>query len=186
MADYEDLIKIIEGTFGKDVNLQAQDSDGNGVDLTGCTVKWHIYEPEATIATAIFTCTEVDLSLGKVKYTLLSTDWSTTGTADSGSETTTVDAERGEADDFWLNTYITFTSGLNAGEKRRVTGFAADTDTITHEAFSNAVVTGDEYVLTRLEEGYYKTALVATKVGYDEEFPNLTLRIIAKSPRSES
>lgn len=77
MATYESEIEIVEGTYGKDVNLQAQDADGNGVDLTGCTVKWHIYAPGGTSCVLIATCTAVDLSVGKVKYTLQQTDWDT-------------------------------------------------------------------------------------------------------------
>jgi hypothetical protein len=75
MATYKDEIELVENTFGKEVHLQAQDSDGNGVPLTGCTVKWHVHEPAGSTCVLIATCTEVDLSVGKVKYTLLEADW---------------------------------------------------------------------------------------------------------------
>ena len=115
MATYKDEIEIVEGTFGKDVHLQAQDSDGEGVPLTGCTVKWHIFEPSGTTCVLIADCVEVDFSLGKVKYTLKEADW---------------------AED-------------------------------------------------KLEGGKdYKTALVATKAGYHEEFPDLILRTKAQAPTS--
>jgi len=77
MATYESEIEIIENTVGKDINLQAQDSDGNGVDLTACVVKWVVYAPEGTTPLWEVTCTAVDLTTGKVKYTLLAGDWGT-------------------------------------------------------------------------------------------------------------
>lgn len=70
------------------------------------------------------------------------------GTADSGTTTTTVDAERTEANDYWNGYYIKFTSGSNFGRERLITDFDAATDTITHNAFPNAVAVDDTYVLT--------------------------------------
>jgi len=73
---YEEEIEIVEGTFGKEVYLQAQDADGNGIPLTGCVVKWVIFESEDSIAAILnVTCTDVNLSEGKVKYGLLESDW---------------------------------------------------------------------------------------------------------------
>lgn len=183
MVTYKDEIEIIDGTIGKDVNLQAQDKLGNSIDLSGCTVKWIVYVPEATYPVLEVTCTAVDLSTGKVKYALLITNWSTSGTADSGSETTTVDTERTEASDFWIGAYIRFTSGLNIGLERRVTAFNSGTDTITHEAFPDAVVVGNEYVLVRLEGTKdYTSSLIADKTGYHEEFKNLKVIIKSATP----
>jgi len=70
------------------------------------------------------------------------------GTADSGSTTTTVDAERTEADHYWNNYYIKFGSGPNAGMERLVSHFDSGTDTLTHAAFPNAVAVTDTYVLS--------------------------------------
>jgi hypothetical protein len=54
------------------------------------------------------------------------------GTADSGTTTTMVDAARTEADtDYWKGCWILFTSGTIAGQARLITGFNAATDTIT-------------------------------------------------------
>ena len=75
MATYTDEIEIAYDTYGKDVNLQAQDENGDGVSLTGCTVKWKIIDPYSGTAVRNVECTDVDLSDGKVKYTLLETDW---------------------------------------------------------------------------------------------------------------
>lgn len=70
------------------------------------------------------------------------------GTADSGSTTTTVDSERTEADDYWNNAYILFTSGPNDGLSRKITDFNATTDTITHESFPSPVAAGHTYLLS--------------------------------------
>ena len=59
------------------------------------------------------------------------------GTADSGTTTTMVDAARTEADtDYWKDMAILFTSGTISGQARLITAFDAATDTIT---FSPAV-----------------------------------------------
>lgn len=57
------------------MHLQAQDSDGDGVPLTGSTVKWHIHEPAGSSCVLIADCVEEDLTVGKVKYTLQEADW---------------------------------------------------------------------------------------------------------------
>ena len=71
----------------------------------------------------------------------------TTGNADSGTTIIMIDAERTEGDDYWLDYYIKFGSGLNQGCERKVTHFVAATDTMTFLAFNNAVSAGDSYVL---------------------------------------
>ena len=54
------------------------------------------------------------------------------GTSDSGTTTTMVDAARTEADDdYWKGMLIVFTSGTIAGQARIITGFTASSDTIT-------------------------------------------------------
>lgn len=72
------------------------------------------------------------------------------GTADSGNVggTTTVDAERTEADDYWNGATIIYVTGSNIGVTRAITDFDAATDTITHAAFANQVVAGDQYKLS--------------------------------------
>jgi hypothetical protein len=57
---------------------------------------------------------------------------SVSGTSDSGSATTMVDAARTEADtDFWKGSWIHFTSGNLLGQARLITAFDPATDTIT-------------------------------------------------------
>ena len=72
------------------------------------------------------------------------------GTADSGSTTTTVDADRTEADHYWNNYYIKYGSGPNSGMERLVTHFDSGTDTLTHAAFPNAVAATDTYVISSI------------------------------------
>jgi hypothetical protein len=73
----------------------------------------------------------------------------TSGTADSGTTTTTVDSERTEADHYWNDYFIKFGSGPNAGYERAITHFDAATDTITHVAFPNVVANTDTYVISK-------------------------------------
>lgn len=54
------------------------------------------------------------------------------GTSDSGTTTTMVDAARTEADtDYWAGQIIVFTSGTILGQARQITAFTPGTDTIT-------------------------------------------------------
>jgi len=86
MANYtQRSIELVDGMDGKDINLQALDKNGDPVPLTGCTVKWHIWKDGATSCVLIATCVAVDLSVGKVKYTILAADWGT-GKLESGND----------------------------------------------------------------------------------------------------
>lgn len=63
------------------------------------------------------------------------------GTSDSGTTTTLVDADRTEsATDFWKGSWIRFTTSPNTGEVRLITAFNPATDTITFTpAVSSAI-----------------------------------------------
>lgn len=63
-----------------------------------------------------------------------------TGTADSGTTTTLVDAARTEADDFWNDMLLVIIAGTNVGQARRISDFVAATDTITVDAAFNAAI----------------------------------------------
>lgn len=69
------------------------------------------------------------------------------GTADSGTTTTMVDAARTEADtDYWdENHLIVFTSGNIAGQARVITGFDPATDTITFTPATTQAVGTNTY-----------------------------------------
>lgn len=73
----------------------------------------------------------------------------TSGTADSGTTTTMVDAARTEADtDYWKGSWIRFTSGNISGQTRLITAFTPATDTITFTpATTQAVATQDYEIL---------------------------------------
>ncbi len=68
------------------------------------------------------------------------------GTSDSGSTTTMVDAARTEADnDYWTGCLIVFTSGNIAGQARQITSFVAATDTITFAPAATQAVSTQTY-----------------------------------------
>lgn len=68
------------------------------------------------------------------------------GTADSGTTTTMVDAARTEADtDYWRGQVIYFTSGNISGQARLITGFNAATDTITFSPATTQAVGTNTY-----------------------------------------
>ncbi len=68
-----------------------------------------------------------------------------TGTADSGSSTTMVDAIRTEADDVWNGGWILFTSGAIANQCRLIINFVASSDTITFAPPTTAAVGTETY-----------------------------------------
>lgn len=98
-----------------------------------------------------------------------------TGTADSGSTTTMVDAARTEADtDYWVGDLVRFTSGNISGQTRLITAFDFTTDTITFApATTQAVATQNYEILpwgavdVRLWNGTAPNNLVAGAVDSD-------------------
>lgn len=70
------------------------------------------------------------------------------GTADSGSTTTLVDAERTESNDnHWVDARLRVTSGPMAGMERLVTGFVASTDTLTFSPALPSAISTQTYEL---------------------------------------
>lgn len=68
------------------------------------------------------------------------------GTSDSGTTTTMVDAARTEADtDYWAGSLIVFTSGNIAGQARYITGFTPASDTITFTPVTTQAVATQTY-----------------------------------------
>lgn len=82
-------------------------------------------------------------SLGLGKWLTVSR----TGTSDSGSTTTMVDASRTEGDDAWNDAGLVFTSGANFGRMVLVTDFDAASDTCTFTPAVPTGVTTELYVL---------------------------------------
>lgn len=98
-----------------------------------------------------------------------------TGTADSGTTTTMVDAARTEADDFWNGQLLVFTSGSNAGLARVITDFTASSDTVTFSpALPNAVSAADAYEIA--PAGQLLNALFAEPTGV----PGATISLAEK------
>jgi len=77
----------------------------------------------------------------------------TTGACDAGgSASTVVDAERTETTaDFWKGATLEFINGDNVGQRRRVSGFAVVTDTLTLDVTTDPLPAtptgGDGYIL---------------------------------------
>ena len=71
-----------------------------------------------------------------------------TGTADSGTTGSMVDTARTEAEDYWKDGYIVFTTGDNTGEIRMIKEWDWNNDKLTFDyALPNTVEAGDEYTL---------------------------------------
>jgi hypothetical protein len=68
------------------------------------------------------------------------------GTADSGSTTTLVDAALTEADaDYWKGNVVLITSGTSANQVRLITGFTPATDTVTFAPALTQAITTNTY-----------------------------------------
>lgn len=89
-----------------------------------------------------------------------------TGTADSGTTTTLVDAARTEADtDYWEGDILVITSGTSSGQARTIVGFTPATDTITVEPAFTQAITTNTY---RIEPGPSRVELrTATQASID-------------------
>lgn len=88
----------------------------------------------------------IDSSVGAYQSGLTPILPTTSATADSGTATTVVDAERTESDtDYWKGSWIRFTSGNISGQVRYITGFDATTDTITFTPATTQAVTTQTY-----------------------------------------
>lgn len=91
----------------------------------------------------------------KTGYALTSADklailTAASGTADSGTTSTIVDAERTEAaTDYWKDSCVLMTSGANINQLRRISAFNATTDTITVDPVFTSAVGTDTYILLR-------------------------------------
>lgn len=87
---------------------------------------------------------------GATSATILNRYWGSavvTGTADSGTATTMVDAARTEIDDYWNGSLLVFTSGGNQYQARRITDFDNASSTITFSPAASDGVTTENYVI---------------------------------------
>ena len=101
----------------------------------------------------------------------------TTGTSDSGSTTTMVDAARTESDtDYWKGSWIQFTSGNINGQVRLITGFVPASDTITFSpAVTQAVATQTYSLLAAADIDLVNT--VSTLTGHTAQTGDSFARI---------
>lgn len=71
-----------------------------------------------------------------------------TGTADSGTTTTMVDAALTQADtDYWKGSLIVFTSGTISGQARLITAFTPGSDTVTFSPATTQAVGTNTYII---------------------------------------
>jgi len=71
------------------------------------------------------------------------------GIANGGSTTTLVDSELDQPDGYWNNYDLVMMSGANVGQKRVISGFDQNTNTITvSSAFPFPIASGDKYVIS--------------------------------------
>jgi len=120
------------------VDIEAQTDDigaaGAGLSDIPWNADWDV-EVQSEVNDAL-----VALSLDKLVIV--------SGTADSGSTTTMVDAARTEADnDYWKGRLILFTSGNISGQCAIITDFVAGTDTFTFAPPLTQAVSTQTYVI---------------------------------------
>lgn len=157
---------ITAGTITTTTNLTTN-NDKTGYSLTAVT---GLGNQTADITGTITTATNVttvnglaanvitaaSIATGAIDADALAADGVTeimsvvSGTADSGSTTTMVDAARTEADtDYWKDMGILFTSGTIAGQARLITAFTPGTDTITFSPATTQAVGTNTYEIFR-------------------------------------
>jgi len=71
------------------------------------------------------------------------------GKADSGTYSTMADSARTEAIEYWNDGVITFTSGNNNGESRKVKNFSFGGNFVFQSSFPYEIETDDDYTLSR-------------------------------------
>lgn len=92
---------------------------------------------------------------------------SDSGTATGGSATSVVDtAKTTWTTDQWKGYYVKMTSGLNNGERRRITASSIGPPTLTTDTFSSAVAGGDKYYITS-DRHFMRTNNVLSDLCYD-------------------
>jgi len=98
-------------------------------------------------------------------------DRETTGVADEGTGTTLVDADRTEADDFWVGMTLVVTDASDSREYRtEITEFEEASGTLTFYALPISVAEGDRYRI----EGYPVLPQTAATISGNEASVQLT------------
>lgn len=154
-----DIVGNITGNLSGSVG-SVTGAVGSVTGLTPATVHADLDDIQARIPAALVSG-RIDASVGAMAANVmtasaLAADAVTeinsvvSGTADSGSTTTMVDAARTEADtDYWKDMMILFTSGTIAGQARLITAFTPGTDTITFTPATTQAVGTNTYEIIR-------------------------------------
>jgi hypothetical protein len=147
--DNTSLYVIVPDAIGTDVwgwlNTQAATPTVAGVPEVDLT---HISGSAVSATTAQLGVNVVNLNNNLLSVQRLQAFWSAcfSGTSDSGTTTTMVDAARTEADsDYFKGSWIHFTSGTISGQTRRITSFDPATDTITFSPATTQAVSTQTY-----------------------------------------
>lgn len=158
------------------VNVQAISTDSTAADNLELFFDGTGYNASnsaiGTVATATAVTTVNGLAANVITAAATAADFGTevrsivSGTSDSGTTTTMVDAARTEADtDYWKGCLIYFTSGTISGQVRLITGFTPASDTITFSPATTQTVGTQTYEIlpagtVRLFEGTHTSAVV--------------------------
>ncbi len=128
-------IALIDAAIDSDMTLVIADHDKTQSDIVLISSK---LDSDAVLADADHDKTQSDIAL--ISGSMVS------GTADSGSTTTMVDAALTEADtDYYKGAWIRFTSGNIDNQVRLITGFTPASDTITFTPATTQAVTTHTY-----------------------------------------
>lgn len=112
--------------------------------ITASAIADNAIDAGAIASNAITAAKIADDAVTKIQGPLVNV----TGTADSGSTTTMVDAARTEGDaDYWKGSLIVFTSGTLLGQCRIITDFNAGTDTFTFAPATTQAVSTHTYAI---------------------------------------
>ncbi|RLC58927.1 MAG: hypothetical protein DRI30_01780 [Chloroflexi bacterium] len=110
------------------------------------------------------------------------------GTSDSGSTTTMVDAARTEGDtDYWVGDSIVFTSGNISGQTREITAFNFTTNTITFSPATTQTVIVQNYDIISATAAQGLTAAQASDLALTEvENSNIHSRLVVMETANDS
>ena len=110
------------------------------------------------------------------------------GTSDSGSTTTMVDAARTEGDtDYWVGDSIVFTSGNISGQTREITAFNFTTNTITFSPATTQAVIVQNYDIISATASQGLTAAQASDLALTEvENSNIHSRLVVMEAANDS
>jgi len=110
------------------------------------------------------------------------------GTSDSGSTTTMVDAARTEGDtDYWVGNMIEFTNGNIDGQVREITGFNFTTNTITFSPVTTQAVLTHTYNILAGTASQGLTAAQASDLALTEvQNSNIHSRLVVMETANDS